>query len=188
FLTGAPSHIDMFDPKAEAPAEIRGEFKPIATNVPGLVISEHLARLAARADKYALVRSLSHRENNHLVATHHVLTGYPQPGAFFDKVASRTDWPSYSSALNYLHPRQDGLPSGVNLPTFLMEGPLTWPGQHAGLLGPQHDPWQITGDPAKRDFRVDALTLSPGIDVARLEKRQSLLGEINLEQRRMADI
>src|SRR5262249_33863146 len=88
FLTGAPSHIDMFDLKREAPPEIRGEFKPIATKVAGLSICEHLPRLAARADKYALVRSLSHRENNHLVATHHVLTGYQQPGAFFDKVAS----------------------------------------------------------------------------------------------------
>src|SRR5262245_51328337 len=78
FLTGAPSHLDMFDLKPDAPAEVRGEFKPIATKVPGLHICEHLPRLAARAEKYALVRSLSHRENNHLVATHHVLTGHPQ--------------------------------------------------------------------------------------------------------------
>ena len=99
FLTGAPSHIDTFDLKPDAPPEVRGEFKPIATNVAGIQVGEHLPRLAARADKYALVRSLSHRENNHLVATHHVLTGYPQPGAFFDKVASRDDWPCYSSGL-----------------------------------------------------------------------------------------
>src|SRR5262245_59644116 len=76
FLTGAPSHLDMFDLKPDAPAEVRGEFKPIATKVLGLHICEHLPRLAARAEKYALVRSLSHRENNHLVATHHVLTGH----------------------------------------------------------------------------------------------------------------
>ena len=140
FLTGAASHHDTFDMKPEAPPEIRGEFKPIATKVPGLHVCEHLPRLAARADKYAVVRSLSHRENNHLVATHHVLTGHQMPGAFFDKVASRDDWPSYSSARDYLRPRNDGVPSGVNLPTFLMEGPLTWPGQHAGFLGPKHDP------------------------------------------------
>ena len=119
----------------------------------GVSISEHLPRLAARADHYALIRSLSHRDNNHLVATHHVLTGYPQPGAFFDKVASRTDWPAYSSALSYLQPRSDGVPSGVNLPTYLMEGPLLWPGQYAGFLGPQHDPWQIRKDPNAPDFR-----------------------------------
>jgi uncharacterized protein (DUF1501 family) len=73
----------------------------------------------------------------------------------------------------------------VNLPTFLMEGPLTWPGQHAGFLGAKYDPWQITGDPAKRDFKVDNLTLAPGVDVNRLERRQSLLAEVDREQRRM---
>jgi hypothetical protein len=140
FLTGAPSHLDTIDMKPEAPPEVRGEFKPIASKLPGVLVCEHLPRLAARADKYALIRSLAHRENNHLVATHHLLTGHPQPGAFFDKVASRDDWPCYSSALAYLRPRQDGSPSGVNLPTFLMEGPLTWPGQHAGFLGPPYDP------------------------------------------------
>src|SRR5438876_353665 len=80
---------------------------------------------------------------------HHPLAGHPQPGAFFDKVASRDDWPSYSSTLDHLRPRSDGVPTGVNLPTFLMEGPLTWPGQHAGFLGPRHDPWQITRDPSQ---------------------------------------
>src|SRR5262249_43048850 len=133
FLTGAPSHLDTFDPKPDAPKEIRGEFATIATRVASLRVGEHLPRLAARADNYVIVRSFSHRENNHRVAPHHVLTGHPQPGAFFDKVASRDDWPSYSSAADYLRPRSDGVPSGVNLPTFLMEGPLTWPGQHAGF-------------------------------------------------------
>jgi hypothetical protein len=187
FCTGAPSHIDTFDLKPDAPAEVRGEFKPIATRVPGLAICEHLPRLAARADRYALVRSLAHRENNHLVATHHLLTGYPQPGAFFDKVASRDDWPCYSSALDYLRPRHDGIPSGINLPTFLMEGPLTWPGQHAGLLGPRHDPWQITRDPNAPGFHVDSLRLAPGIAVDRLSDRRSLLEQFNRQQERCLD-
>lgn len=182
FLTGAPSHHDTFDMKLDAPAEIRGAFAPIATAIPGYQICEHLPQLAARADKYAIVRSLSHSDNNHLMSTHHVLTGTKQPGGFFDKVASRDDWPCYSSALAFLRPRSDGLPSGVNLPTFLREGPLTWPGQHAGFLGPVYDPWQITADPAKPDFRVDALTLASGIDVHRLEQRQSLLTQVNRAQ------
>ena len=75
FLSGGPPHQDMVDLKPDAPVEIRGEFDPIRTNVPGIDICEHLPRLAARAHKYALVRSLAHREYNHLVATHHVLTG-----------------------------------------------------------------------------------------------------------------
>jgi hypothetical protein len=188
FLTGAPSHIDTFDLKPEAPVEVRGPFRPVATRVPGLHVCEHLPRLAARADKYALVRSLAHRENNHLVATHHLLTGHPQPGAFFDKVASRDDWPCYSGALDYLRPRRDGVPSGVNLPTFLMEGPLTWPGQHAGFLGPKHDPWQLTRDPNAADFRVDDLRPAPGIDVTRLRDRRALLDSVDRQQRALAGL
>jgi hypothetical protein len=186
FLTGAPSHLDTFDMKPDAPREVRGEFKPIATKLPGVFVCEHLPRLASRADKYALVRSLAHRENNHLVATHHLLTGYPQPGAFFDKMASRDDWPCYSSALDYLKPRHDGIPSGVNLPTFLMEGPLIWPGQHAGFLGPRHDPWQITHNPNSADFRMDSLRLSPGIDISRLNDRTALLDQVDRQQGQIA--
>jgi hypothetical protein len=188
FLTGAASHHDTFDLKPEAPAEVRGEFRPIATSVPGLHVCEHLPLLAARAERYALVRTLSHGDNNHLMSTHHVLTGNLQPGAFFDKVASRDDWPSYAGGLAYMRPRSDGIPSGVNLPTFLAGGSLTWPGQHAGFLGPKYDQWQITGDPQKKDFRVDSLTLSPGIDVPRLDKRRELLDELNRQQQHLANV
>jgi len=186
FLTGAASHLDMFDMKPDAPEAIRGEFRPIATRTPGLHVCEHLPRLAARSDKYAVVRSLSHRENNHLVATHHVLTGHPQPGAFFDKVASRDDWPCYSATVNSVRPRNDGLPSGVNVPTFLMEGPLVWPGQHAGFLGPRHDPWQITRDPGAADFAMDSLRSAEGIDASRLDDRRALLQEVDIQQRQLA--
>lgn len=188
FLTGAASHIDTFDMKPEAPPEVRGEFKALTTTTPGLLVCEHLPRLAARSDKYAIVRSLSHRENNHLVATHHVLTGNPQPGAFFDKVASRDDWPSYSSALHYFRPRHDGIPTGVNLPTFLMEGPLTWPGQHGGFLGPKHDPWQITSDPNSPNFRVDSVRLAPGLEIERLHNRRALLEEVDHQCRQFEEL
>lgn len=174
FQTGGPSHHETFDPKPDAPAEIRGEFATIATRVPGIHFAEHLPRLAQRADRFAVVRSFSHGHNNHLNATHQILTGQPQPGAFFDKVASRTDYPHYAGTLNYLRARDDGTPSGVLLPTFLMEGPLTWPGQHAGMLGPRFDPWQITGDPSRRDFRINELRLPEGFSVERLAGRRQL--------------
>ena len=182
FLTGAASHIDTFDPKPDAPPEIRGEFGTIPTTLPGVRFSEHLPKLAARADRYAVVRSLSHRENNHLVATHHLLTGHPMPGAFFDKVASRDDWPGYAGAVSYLRPPAGGLPGGVNLPTFLVEGPLTWPGQHAGFLGPRFDPWQVTGDPNSPKFRVDNVRPGPGLDVDQLADRRGLLDRMNRQQ------
>ena len=188
FLTGAASHHDTFDMKPDAPAEVRGEFKPIATPVPGLHVCEHLPQLAKRADKYAVIRSLSHGDNNHLMSTHYVLTGELQPGGFFDKIASRDDWPSYAAGCAYLRPRDDGIPSGVNLPTYLWQGSLLWPGQHAGFVGPKYDPWQITGDPNKNDFRVKDLALAAGLDVQRLDRRKSLVGDLNQQRDRLSNV
>jgi hypothetical protein len=182
FTTGGLSHLDSLDMKPNAPEGIRGEFKPVDTKAPGVRICEHLPRLAARADQFAIVRTLSHQHTNHLNGTHQVLTGYPQPGAFFDKIASRDDYPCYASALDYLRPSRDGLPGGVMLPTFLMEGPLVWPGQNAGFLGPKHDPWQIRQDPNRPDFRVDSLALPVGFSVERLQDRRELLEGLSAQR------
>ena len=179
FTTGGLSHLDSFDMKPEAPDGIRGEFQPIDTKTPGIRICQHLPGLAARTDKLAIVRTMSHKHTNHLNGTHQVLTGQPQPGAFFDKIASRDDYPCYASALDYVRPRSDGIPSGVMLPTFLMEGPLVWPGQHAGFLGPKHDPWQIKQDPNQPNFKVEDLALPVGFSVERLQQRRDLLGELS---------
>ncbi len=179
FCTGGPSHIDTFDMKPDAPDGIRGEFQPLATNVPGLTFCEHLPLISKMADRLAIVRSMSHNNLNHLNSTHWVLTGQPQPGAFFDKIASRGDYPCYASGLDFVKPRNDGIPTGVNLPTYLMEGPLTWPGQHAGFLGPRHDPWQIKQDPNRTGFHVEDLALPDGFTVERLEKRLDLLGTLD---------
>jgi hypothetical protein len=174
FLTGAPSHVDTFDMKPEAPEGIRGSFRPISTDVPGMFVSEHLPRLSRHFHKLAVVRSMQHRYNNHLNATHVMLTGHSQPGAFFDKIASRDDYPCYAGTLEHVRPSTAGVPSGVTLPTFLMEGPLVWPGQHAGFLGPKYDPWLIKSDPNRRDFRVEEVELPQGLAVERLTDRRSL--------------
>ncbi len=181
FLSGGLSHIDSFDMKPDAPEGIRGEFKPIDTTVAGIRICEHLPELARRADQWAVVRSLSHPHTNHLNATHQILTGQSQPGAFFDKIASRDDYPCYAGALDTIRPRADGLPGGIMLPTFLMEGPLVWPGQHAGFLGPRHDPWQIRQDPNLPDFKVSELALPDGFSVERLARRRSWLDAMEAE-------
>jgi hypothetical protein len=178
FLTGGPSHLDMFDLKPDAPDGIRGPFKPIDTKSPGVRLSEHLPLLATHSEKLAVVRSFSHRNLNHLNSTHMLLTGHDQPAAVFDKVASRDDYPCYGSALSYLAPRNDGIPSGVMLPTFLVEGPLTWPGQHAGFLGPKFDPFQVKQDPNDKDFQVEGLSLPAGFSIERLGRRQTLSDEV----------
>jgi hypothetical protein len=182
FQTGAPSHIDTFDPKPDAPVEIRGEFKAIDTAVPGVKFGEHLPKLAARADKLAVVRTFAHKDNNHTAATHHVITGTLQPGVKFDKPLSRDDWPCYAGGVSFLNPPTDGIPAGVTLPTFLAEGPLVWPGQHAGFLGPKFDPWQISKDPNKADFKVDNVRLPAGLDADQLSDRMALLSAVNKQQ------
>jgi uncharacterized protein (DUF1501 family) len=187
FLTGAASQLELFDPKPDAPAEIRGELGSIATKTPGLLACEALPKLAARSDRYAVVRTLAHRDNNHLVATHHVLTGHQQPGAFFDKIASRDDFPNYAAGTGFFRRPPDGTPVGVNLPTYLMQGPLLWPGQHAGFLGPKYDVMQVTQDPNQPDFRIDNLRPADGTDVDSLRDRMSLLGAVNAQQRWLAE-
>ncbi len=179
-LSGGLGQHDSFDMKPEAPDGIRGEFKPIDTAVPGIRMCEHLPRLAARADRLAIVRSMSHPEGNHLVAVHRVLTGQPsnpRGASDLDRVASRDDFPCYAAVVDRLRRRSDGIPNGVALPTRLVEGPLTWPGQDAGFLGPQHDPWQLRLDPRRPEARDDSLTLPDGLDPHRLHRRRHLLGQ-----------
>ncbi len=182
-LSGGLGQHDSFDMKPEGPEAIRGEFRPIATAVPGIHYCEHLPGLAARADRLAVVRTMAHPEGNHLVAVHRVLTGHPsnpRGASDLDRVASRDDFPCYAAVLDQVRPRHDGIPSGVALPMRLVEGPLTWPGQDAGFLGPRHDPWQLRLDANRPDLRDDSLKLAPGLDVDRLHRRRHLLGQTML--------
>ena len=182
-LSGGPSQLDMFDPKPDAPAEVRGEFSPINTVLPGVSLCEHLPRLAQQLSHWSLVRTLSHIEHNHLLATHVALTGRPTPvprgGSDLDRVESRFDFPNFAAALDYIRPRNDGIPTGVSLPNYLIEGPLTWPGQHSGFLGPKHDPWSINHDPNDPGFKIDSLSLQPGLTSPRLASRRGLLDQLN---------
>lgn len=178
-LSGGPSQLDTVDPKPDAPAEVRGEFNTISTAIPGVAICEHLPKLATQLDRWSVVRTLAHQEHNHLLATHIALTGRPTPlprgGSDLDRVESRSDFPNLAAALDHIRPRNDGIPTGVSLPNYLIEGPLTWPGQHAGFLGAKHDPWQINGDPNNPDFKMDALALRDGMSVDRVLARRDLL-------------
>ena len=182
-LSGGPSQLDTVDPKPDAPAEVRGEFSTISTKIPGVPFCEHLPRLAGQADRWSILRTLAHREHNHLLATHVALTGRPTPlprgGSDLDRVESRSDFPNFASALDFVRPRHDGIPSGVSLPNYYIEGPLTWPGQHSGFLGPKHDPWQIQGDPNADDFRMQALSMREGMTPDRIVSRRGLLDQLN---------
>lgn len=191
-LSSGLSQLDTLDLKPEAPAEVRGEFAPISTTIPGVSVCEHLPKFAQQADRWAIVRTLAHREHNHLLATHVALTGRPTPlprgGSDLDRVETRNDFPNYAAALNFIRPRTDGIPSGVSLPNYMIEGPLTWPGQHAGFLGAKHDPWQVNGNPDDKDFQMQALAMRQDVSVERLRSRQHLLDELGTGRSRMMSV
>ena len=190
YLPGGLAQHDSFDLKPEAPAEIRGDFQSIPTEVPGINICEYLPQLARRAKQFALVRTMSHTENNHFPATHKALTGHVMPRQLpGDAVnaASRNDWPSYAAAYDFLRPRKDGIPNGVALPYPLAGGATPWPGQHSGYLSAKHDPWQLNRDPNQPTYFDETLSLPAGITIERVNQRQRLLGHFELErQQRLA--
>jgi len=149
FLSGGLAQHESFDMKPDAPAEIRGEFKPIATRTPGIQICEHLPELAKRSNKWALVRSLTHGSNDHSLAHHVMLTGHSEAPLGFDRTKPQsTDWPSIASLATALVPPCNNLPPALVLPEKMKhrEGRII-NGQIAGMLGPRYDPWFLEMSP-----------------------------------------
>lgn len=164
FLSGGPPHQDMFDLKMEAPAEIRGEFRPISTNVPGIQICEHLPQLARRMDRLAVIRSLVGSEGRH--AAFQCLTGWPvdrQPAG---------GWPSFGSVVSKLQgPAQPGTPPVVSLTPKMKGSGWADPGQ-AGFVGQAHAPFTPNAEGRA------SLTLN-GITLDALADRRALLGQLD---------
>jgi uncharacterized protein (DUF1501 family) len=179
FMWGGPAQQDTWDMKPDAPDVYRGEFKTVATSVPGLRVCEHLPELAKRAHELCLVRSMTHPDVNHTTATHYLLTGRPAPpGPLAD------DWPNYGAVLSKLGRGAGPLPPYVSMmpvvkengaPRFVEESH----GQGAGLLGPLHNPMRIDADATKPDYRVGDLAPSADTPPARLRDRAGLLGRLD---------
>lgn len=183
FMWGGPSHIDTWDLKPEAPAEVRGEFQPIKTNVEGISISEHFPQLARRADKLGIVRSVTHDDPAHLSSVHHLMTGRHAPQVKSDAVPpSRRDSPHVGSVLKKLRPATEPVPQFVTMPWTVMHPAApggTAPGQHAGWLGQSYDPFLVSGDPNAADFEVSGIRLIDGVSPVRIDARRSLLNQLN---------
>ncbi len=181
FMWGGPAHQDTWDLKPEAPAEIRGEFRPISTNVAGIQIGEHFPLLAQRTDKLAIVRSLSHVDVNHTTATHFLLTGQPPPP--IDDLSK--DWPHIGSVLAKLGRGRGVLPAFVSMrpkphqendvPRFVEQSH----GQFAGWLGQSAGPLTIDADPSHAGYRVGDFLLPPEVNASRLDNRRALLAGVN---------
>jgi uncharacterized protein DUF1501 len=176
FLWGGPGAQETWDLKPEAPLATRGAFKPVRTSVPGLEICEHLPQLAARAHRYALVRSLTHTGVNHGTSSYHMLTGHIHydPGTL--RRPAKKDMPNWAiNAARFLsHPAE--LPACVAIPDPIWDGGVTEvPGQRPGILGDRCEPFRVTGDLTRPDFRPETLRLVEGVDPGRFRRRASLL-------------
>ena len=186
FMWGGPSQLDTFDPKPQAPDNIRGPFKPIATKVPGLQISEHFKQLAGLMDKVALIRSLGHDDPAHLSSGHTTVTGHLAPVVRSDATPpSPHDTPHLGSVLAKLRPSGEALPPFVLLPWIAYHPAAPGgqaPGQHGGWLGPQYDPLLATGDPNDANWKLPALALQPGITPELLGSRFELLKQIDQQR------
>ncbi|MBS0266903.1 MAG: DUF1501 domain-containing protein [Planctomycetes bacterium] len=191
YLLGGPPHLDMFDLKPEAAAEIRGPFQPIATNVPGLDICEHLPRLAQMADQYTLLRSVSYPNSNHTPMIYYTLTGRPteRPDEDNDvRPPQRSDFPHLGCVLSKLQDRGGALPAYVALPEvatrnstqgeFQRGARLPLRGGAAGFLGAKYDALNVNGEPGAVDA-APALMPPPEVTAERFERRAAFLELLN---------
>jgi len=192
FLNGGASHHDTFDMKPDAPVEIRGEFKPIASNVPGIQMCEHLPHLARHADKFTVVRSLSHQDTNHPSGVYWMVTGHPYHkgiGSGLSENISREDHPHIGSALTAVEGKRDkAVPPFVTVPDYIaVNGPVR-AGQHGGFLGGKFDPMVPHGNPNNPDFQPWDLGLVPSVSADRLRDRRALLSTVNRQLRQMEHV
>lgn len=184
FLQGGPSHLDIWDPKPEAPDNIRGQFKPIATKVPGVQVSEVMPNLAKVLDKTTLIRSVSYTPAglfNHTAAIYQMMTGFTP-----DKVSpsgqleppNRKDYPCIGSQVARIKPPDGPMLPFVMLPRPLQESGVIGKGGTAGFLGAAYDPYYMFQDPATK-FSTDDLALRTGIDQGRMERRATMLQRVD---------
>lgn len=183
FYYGGPSHIDTWDMKPEAPAEIRGEFKPISTSVPGIHVCEHMPHAARIMDKLCVLRGMHHQMSNHNSAAVEALCGRaPLRGDLELLADDELSFPCHGAALGYSWRERGLVLPYVALP-HVMYNIVRLPGQSAGMLGSAYNSLQIEGDPNAAHFRASNLDLPEGMSESRLRQRQSLLRRVDQVER-----
>lgn len=174
WLQGGISHIDSFDPKPDAPSEIRGEFASIQTKSPNFLLCEHLPKLAASADLYSVLRSLNPKNGSHGVADAYMLSGHPfNPALTF---------PSYGAVVARERGGRNQLPAYVQMGTAIDQ---RFGGGVGGFLGDQYNPFVLPGDASSPSFRVRDVSLEGSVDRARFERRMRVLESVDTWQKRM---
>jgi hypothetical protein len=182
FLMGGPPQQSTWDPKPDAPAEMRGEFAPIATNVPGIRFASTLPLLARHAEKLCILRGVTTGDNAHSSSGYAMLTGVPHSPLNAENVnpGPPNDWPTLGAIVRRLRGDRGGLPGAVRLPMHIFNTDSSvWPGQDAGFLGRNADPWLFRCEPAAASFRVPELTLTPDVPLDRLSERRDLFNRLD---------
>jgi hypothetical protein len=175
WMDGGPTHYETFDPKPDAPAEFRGEFKTAATTTPGIFLSEHMTKLAKVFDQFAIVRSIRHDQGNHGAGNHYMMTGAPPRipvgcGAFV------SFHPSLGSVVAHEKPAPAGLPAYFTMPSMSRSG-------GPNFLGAKYAPFVVDGDPNSPSFRVRDVALPSGITAGRFADRSDLRSDVDRFQR-----
>ncbi|MBL8864941.1 MAG: DUF1501 domain-containing protein [Planctomycetia bacterium] len=174
FMDGGPSHLETFDVKPNAPLEVRGEFRPIPSSVPGAPVCELLPKLASQMHYFAQVRSVHHSVNDHNAGAYYMLTGHsPVDGGKFIQTDSAKSFPCIGSAVAKLAPNRISLPQYVLLPEYQWNNGVDIGGQKAGFLGPSFDPL-VGGDPSLAGHSVPGLNPLPELPLDRLGERGDL--------------
>ncbi len=171
WMDGGPSHYETFDPKPEAPAEVRGEFQAIETAIPGVRFSEQMKNLAAIADKLSIIRSVRHNQGNHGAGNHYMITGAPPRipvgcGAFV------SFHPSMGSVAAHERPAPDGLPGYFSMPSMTRSG-------GPNFLGAKYAPFVVGGDPNSDGFRVRDVAPPGGLEIERVDDRRALRARLD---------
>lgn len=183
-MGGAPQH-STWDPKPDAPDNVRGEIAPIATKVSGIQFGELMPQLAERADKLAVLRAVSTNDNAHSSSGYYMLTGRPHVPQNVENAnpGAPNDWPNWGSVVQRISDPRGDLPGAVRLPNhiFNTDGSV-WPGQDGGMLGRTVDPWLFRCQPAAADYRITEFQLPDSMSLDRLGARRDLVRVLDAQQ------
>lgn len=180
FLSGGPPQHETFDPKPDAPLEIRGDIKSIPTSVPGVHFSEVLPRTARLAHRMSVIRSMTTGINAHSTSGAFMLTGYEPLSKAENVPAGGNDWPSIAAAVGALKPSKRSPLSSVVLPEWIENnGHIVWPGQNGGFMGSAWHPQMIKCDPSAQRLRIEGMSLPEGMTEMRFSERGSLLRQLD---------
>ncbi len=188
FLAGGPPQHETFDPKPDAPREVRGDFLSIPTSVPGVHFSETLPHTAGVAHRLAVIRSMTTDIHAHSTSGAYMLTGYVPQSTAENVPPGPQDWPSIAAAVGALRPSERSPLSSVVLPEIIAnDGNIVWPGQNGGLMGAPWHPMVMKCDPTQTPLRIDGMSLEDGMTALRLSERFDLLNQLDAHFRAGAE-